>query len=152
MHSDRITSQISYDPPRTRTVTTADAIEIATICEIILAGRIQGITLPGSSFVYRAGSIFGIRIEPTLMEGEITRLARMRDRTHISAENLLVDFSHSRTTLQSFSHFLADKEIVIYGPGYSRTCPLREALSHIADLYILIDGMTSPTDRIAQLT
>ena len=152
MHNDRILAGIDYDPRRTRVPTTADAIEIATLGEFIIAGRIQGITLRGSSFVHRAGYLFGIRIEPTLMEGEITRLARMRNRTHISTDNLIVDYSQFRTTLQSFSHFLADKEVVILGPGYYRICPLREALSHIADLYILIVGMTSPPERIAQLT
>ena len=115
-HTDLATSQVGYDPQRTRMLTTSGALEIATICEITPARLIQGVALPGSSFVYRAGSTLGIRIEPTLMEGEITRLARMRDRTHISADNLIVDFGQFRTTLEIFSHFLADKEVVIFGP------------------------------------
>ena len=86
------------------------------------------------------------------MEGEIARIARMRGRAHISAGNLISDFSQLRTTLQIFSLLLAAKKVAICGPGYSRTCPLRVALSHIADLHILIDGTARPKDRIAQLT
>ena len=51
------------------------------------------------------------------MGGEITRLARMRDRTHISAGNLSPDFTQFRADLRSGSHILAGKEVAIFGPG-----------------------------------
>ena len=135
-----------------RTIGLVDAIEIPTLCQGVVSGRIQGVTFPACSFVFRAGSIFVIRLESTLMEGEITRLARMRGRTHISAGNLIPDFGQFRTTLQIPPHFLADREVVTFGPGYYRICLLREAISQIADLFILTDGATNPNDRIAPLT
>ena len=48
------------------------------------------------------------------MDGEITRLARMHGRTHISADNSIPDFGQFRAAMRSFSHFLADKEVVAF--------------------------------------
>ena len=151
INEERVGYRAEYNSPIARPFRPADAIGISTLCERVGAGRIRGINLPGSSGVFRAGSIFGIRLESALMEGESIRVARMRGRAHISAGNLIPDFGQFRATLQSASHFLADKEVVAFGDGYYRICPLREALSQIADLLILTDGMTNPNGRIAKL-
>ena len=69
MRTDRVTSQVEYGPTRTRMLTASGAIEIEKLCARALTGWIQGVTLPGIAFVYRAGSTFGIRIEPTNPHG-----------------------------------------------------------------------------------
>ena len=152
MNDDRIGYRAECYSPITRPYAVTDSLEIATICQGNVAGRIEGVTLPACSLVYRAGSIFGIRFEQTLFEGEITRMARMRDRTHISAGKLITDFCQFRTPLQSFSHFMADRVVVTFGPGYRVACLFREEVSNIADLFARTDGRTHLTTRIAQLT
>ena len=76
----------------------------------------------------------------------------MRGRAHISADNLIPDFGQFRTTLQSFSHFLADREVATFGPAYYRICLFREAIYNISDLFVRMEGMTNPNGRIAHLT
>ena len=152
MNEERIGYQAECNSPITRPFILADAVEIATLCQGVVAGRIQGATLPASSLVYRAGSIFGIRFEPTLFDCECSRIVRVRGRTHISADKLSPDFGQFRTMLQSLSHFLADREVVTFGLGYYRICLFREAIYNIADLFVRMQGMTNLNDRIAQLT
>ena len=104
MHTDRAAPQADCDPIRTRTLAASGANDIATLRERTLARPIKWVTLPGISSVYRSGSTFGNRTEPILIGGgEITRLSRMRGRAHISAGNLIADFTRFRATLQSFS-------------------------------------------------
>ena len=152
MNEDRIGYQEERYLPNIRPYITSGAIEIATLCQGVVAGRIEGVTLPACSLVSRAGPIFGIRFEPTLFDGEISRIARMRDRTHLSADNLIPDFGRFRTNLEIFAHFLAGREVVTFGLGYYRVWLLREAVSNIADLFVRTDGVKNPSQRIAQLT
>ena len=152
MNEERIGYQAGRNSPRTRPFILTDAIEIATICQGVVAGRIHGVALPACSLVYRAGPIFGIRPEPTLFDGEFTLIARMSGRAHISADNLIPDFGRFRAKIQSFSHFSADREVVTFGPGYYMIFLFREAISNIADFSIRMDGVTNINDRIAQLT
>ena len=87
-------------------VTTEDAIEIVRLCQRTIAGRLNGVTLPGGCFLHRCGSTFGILIQrdnhPTDIYG---RLIRMRKRTHLEDDQVLTDLRKFRTGLESFSHF-----------------------------------------------
>ena len=152
MNEERVGYQAERNSPSTRPFLLTDASEISTLCQGVVAGRMQGVALPACSLVYLAGPSFGIWFEPTLFDGEFARIARMRGRAHISADNLIPDFGQFRTTLQSFSRFLADREVVTFGPGNYRICLFREEIYNISDLFARMEGVTNPNDRIAQLT
>ena len=96
VNDERVGYQAGRNSPSTRPFVTTDAIEIATLRQGVVSGRIQEATFPACSIGRRAGSIFGIQFEPALFDGGFTRIARMRGRSHISAGNLILDFGQFR--------------------------------------------------------
>ena len=152
MNEERVGYQAECYSPSTRPYILTDAIEIATICQGVVDGRIQGVALPACSLVYRAGSIIGIRFEPTLFGGELSLALIGCAAAPIYPRTGFADFGQFRTAMQSFSHFLADMAVVTFGPGYYRICLFREKISNISDFSTRMEGMTNPSDRIAQLT
>ena len=128
-------------------VTTEDAVEIARLRQRTIAGRLNGVTLPGGCFLHRCGSTFGIRIERD--NHPYGRLIRTNKRTHLEDDQVLTDLRKFRTGLESFSHFLADKEVVIHGPCHFRIGTRKEAVLMMTDLILLISGKIR-TDRIVE--
>ena len=127
--------------------TSEDASEIASLRQRMVAGRLNELTLPGSCFLFRCGSIFGVRIDRTNHPpGEYGRSVRMPKRTRLEDDRVLSDFRQFRTVVESFSQFLAIGDVVIHGPGHFRICTLKEAVLLMTDLFLLASGRIS-TDR-----
>ena len=76
--ADRAGYRAEFNSPTTRPIATADAVEIATLGEKVVAGRTRGVTLPCGPIVNRARPIFGVRTEQKLAVCQITRISRTR--------------------------------------------------------------------------
>ena len=73
----------------------------------------------------------------------------MPKRTHLEDDNVLADLRQFRAGVESFSQFLANKEVVTHGPGRFRICTLKEAVLLMTDLFLLVSGRLT-TDRITE--
>ena len=85
----------------------------------------RGVTSPVGSVVYRAGSIFGVRAEPTRKVREVSRISRMRARTRISTGNIIPDSRQFANAMRICSHLISDKGFSIPGsPVSGRSYPV----------------------------
>ena len=116
----------------------------------MVAGSLNGLALPGSCFLFRCGSTFGVRTERTNHPpGEYGRLLRTPKRTHLEDGRILSDLRQFRAAVGSFSHFLANKEAAIHGPGRFRICTIKGAALPMTDIFLLVSCGIS-TDRIIE--
>ena len=103
----------------------------------MIAGRIDGYTSTGSSFLWRAAQLFGIWVEGAGLPPHTDGLAiHYPDRPHIAAEDLLADMRRFYTPLDSFSGFMGDIHVVYYGPGFIQTVSAQEGVLAVAESYL----------------
>ena len=130
--------------PSIRPIVITDSIEISTLRQGVSTDRIHGAALPACSPVYRSVYIFGIRSELALSGGGLPRIDRMRGVARISAGRLIADFGQLRAEIRSFPHFLTDREVATFGPGYYQFRLFGEALPDVSDLFARMGGAATP--------
>ena len=119
-----------YNPQNFRpTLLADDSISIAFIFQRKVAGRLDGYTLSGPSFLWKAASTFGLTTNGDGMFPHSDELyIQFPDRAHILGASLITDFRRFHTPLDSFSGFMSTIQVVYHGLGFIRTCSLNEAV------------------------
>ena len=123
-------------PANYPTLTVEDSISIAFLFQRMIAGRLDGYTLCGSSFLRIASNTFGHFAEGTAVFPQSGDLViRFSGRPHVQKEELLTDFRRFRTPLDSFAGFLSGLQVVYHGPGFLRTCSIHEAILLVTETF-----------------
>ena len=112
-------------------------MSIAFMFQRMVAGRIDGYALSGSSFLWKAAFSFGIWVEGAGVFPRTDDLAiHFPDRCHITADDLITDLRRFLTPLDSFSGFLASIPVVLYGPGFIKTMSVKEAVLTVTEVFL----------------